>query len=79
MHTHSVWERRVCGETQSTEYLPRDISSWLHKHSQKLEEVFLVSLNDNQDEHQLLECVNQGRIGKFHAERNFNLELMYCQ
>lgn len=39
----------------------------------------MLSLNENQDKHQLLECANQGHLGKFHVERNFNLELVFRQ
>lgn len=38
---------------------------------------FLLSLNENQDKYQLLECANQVHLGKFHVERNFNLELVF--
>lgn len=36
-------------------------------------------MNENQDKHELLECANQGHLGKCHVKRDFNLELMFSQ
>lgn len=37
----------------------------------------MLSLNENQDQHQLLECANQGHLGKCHVKKDFNLELAF--